>query len=93
VCVARLDVVDLVYEYAVMAHLADLFRLSGEGVAKLATPAVMQLRDICSAEGLKRGVVLAVGDDIDAVSLAVEIMDETIAAFTPSFATVAQSGW
>jgi hypothetical protein len=83
---AAAGIVDLAYEFAVMAILADLFRVSDDGVAKLAGPAVARLRDICAAEGIKRGVVLVAGDDADAMSLAVELMDEMVAAFTPEFA-------
>lgn len=85
---AACGIVDLAYEFAVMAHLVDLFRASDDGVAKLAGPAVARLRDICAAEGINRGVLLVAGNDIDAMSLAVELMDEMIAAFTPSWAVV-----
>lgn len=87
---AAAGIVDLAYEFAVMAILADLFRVSDDGVAKLAGPAVARLRDICAAEGIKRGVVLIAGDDVDAMSLAVELMDEMVAAFTPTWAVGAR---
>ena len=78
-------IVDLAYEFAVMDHLVALFGLSDDGVAKLAGPATARLRDICAAEGVRRGVILTAGDDVSAISLAVELMEEMIAAFTPSF--------
>lgn len=40
-----------------------------------------------AAEGLRRGVVLSAGDDVSAISLAVELMEEMIAAFTPAWAS------
>ena len=86
-------IVDLAYEFAVMDHLVALFGLSDDGVAKLAGPATARLRDICAAEGVRRGVILSAGDDISAISLAVELMEEMIAAFTPGFVASAGSRW
>lgn len=90
---AAAGIVDLAYEFAVMAHLADFLRHSEAGVAKLAAPAIEQLRDICLAEGARRGIMLSMGDDVDAISLAVQLMEEMIAAFTPGFVVSAGSRW
>lgn len=87
------SIIDLAYEFAVIAHLADFLRHSEAGIAKLAAPAIEQLRDICLAEGARRGIMLSMGDDVDAISLAVQLMEEMIAAFTPGFVVSAGSRW
>lgn len=83
---AASDIVTLAYEFAVMDHLFALLEVSDDGVAKLAGPSIGRLRDICIAEGVRRGVMLAAGDDVTAIGLAVELMEEMIVAFTPAWA-------
>ncbi len=83
---AAAGIVDLAYEFAVMDQLVRLFEASDEPVAKLASPAMGRLRDICLAEGTRRGIILTAGDDVGAISLAVELMEEMISAFTPPWA-------
>ena len=87
---ASAGIVDLAYEFAVIDHLVALLDASDDPVAKLAGPAMARLRDICAAEGVRRGVMLAAGDDVTAISLAVELMEEMIAAFTPIWAVGAR---
>lgn len=82
---AASDIVTLAYEFAVIDHMVALFAASDNSVARLAGPTMSQLRDICAAEGHRRGVMLSAGDDVTAISLAVELVDEMIAAFTPGF--------
>lgn len=87
---AASDIVTLAYEFAVIDHLVALFDASDDGAAKLAGPAMAKLRDICVAEGVRRGVMLSAGDDVTAISLAVELMEEMVAAFTPTWAVGAR---
>jgi hypothetical protein len=82
---ASCSIVDLAYEFAVMDHLVRFLHLSDEPVAKLAGPAMAQLRDICLAEGARRGVILSAGDDAAVLSLSLELMDEMVEAFTPTW--------
>lgn len=90
---AAAAIVDLAYEFAVMDHLVALFGANDDGVAKLAGLATARLRDICAAEGVRRGVILSAGDDVTAISLAVELMEEMVAAFTPGFVASSGSRW
>lgn len=83
---AAADTVTLAYEFAVIDHLVALFDASDDAVANLAGPSMARLRDICAAEGVRRGVMLSAGDDVTAISLAVELMEEMVAAFTPAWA-------
>src|SRR3546814_8899167 len=87
---AAFDIVTLPYGFAVIAHLVALLDTSDDGVAKLAGPAMATLRDICAGEGVRRGVILSDGDDVTAISLAVELMEEMVAAFTPTWASGAR---
>lgn len=90
---AAADIVTLAYEFAVIDHLVALFDASDDAVAKLARPSMAKLRDICAAEGVRRGVMLAAGDDVTAISLAVELMEEMVAAFTPGYVASSGSRW
>lgn len=84
------DIVTLAYEFAVIDHLVALLDASDDAVAKLAGPSMAKLRDICAAEGVRRGLMLSAGDDVTAISLAVELMEEMIAAFTPTWVSGAR---
>lgn len=83
---AASGIVELAYEFAVMDHVVRLLDVTDDPVAKLACPAMARLRDICAAEGIRRGIVLTAGDDIAAISLAVDLVEEMVDACGLPFA-------
>ena len=84
--IAAALLVDIAYEFAVLNRMVEFFRLRDGPVAALAGPAVAQLADICAAEGIRRGVILMSGEDVTVRNFALDLVDEMVAAFTPTWA-------
>ena len=84
--IAVADLIDIAYEYSVLSEMIELFRLRDDPVGALAGPAMAKLVDICAAEGIRRGVILASGDDVMNRNYALDLVDEMVAAFTPHWA-------
>ncbi|KKC34601.1 hypothetical protein [Devosia psychrophila] len=86
--IAVADLIDIAYEYSVLSEMVELFRLRDDPVGALAGPAMAKLVDICAAEGIRRGVIFASGDDVMNRNYALDLVDEMVAAFTPHWAAL-----
>lgn len=84
--IAVAELIDIAYEYSVLSEMVELFRLRDDPVGALAGPAMAELVDICAAEGIRRGVIFATGDDVMNRNYALDLVDEMVAAFTPDWA-------